>query len=504
MVDQKMKLKIIITAIFIGLISNIYSADKYASISPALYHYLEYKLLKKYDDKVFILTQPYKLSVVKRILDIKKNRGNNLSTLYGVDTDSTYLFKMRIAPGYNFISDGKQDISDNNFYFNGETVLALNNFLFVNNARIDRFVQYDPFFHGDAGESGMGYFDEAYGVYGDDDSFEFFGGRIARNWGALNEFGLILSNNPYAYDHFGFSTEFKQIKYSYYFTRLNNMMGIDSQGSVMPQDTLINVKRFWSIQRLDYKFSKDLQFGFTEAVVYGGPNQNFSASYLSPFNVYYVSQRNEGVQMSFYIDINMYYKPVDNFAMYIDFFMDDLTINNEEGVDDRADHPDRLGFMGKLSFSDLFSMDKTLISLTYVKIWNDSYTTYRDFENYIYYEKSMGYPSNAHEAVKLDISSFNYAEKGFIPILKFEWSRQGDRTVLNLYDGEKDNFPVGPVEYKFSTELDLTFFKWNFELNLNTKYDMYSMDSGEVFSDEKDLVFKLLVKYNYIADFLRP
>ena len=51
--------------------------------------------------------------------------------------------------------------------------------------------------------------------------------------------------------------------------------------------------------------------------------------------------------------------------MYLDLFADDIIVNNEPEVDDRAVHPDRLGILFKASFAQ---RNKTLMSLCFVRI----------------------------------------------------------------------------------------------------------------------------------------
>ena len=54
-------------------------------------------------------------------------------------------------------------------------------------------------------------------------NIELFGGRTSRNFGILNEYSLLFSNNPYPFDHYGFSVNSEKLKYSFYTTRLNNI-----------------------------------------------------------------------------------------------------------------------------------------------------------------------------------------------------------------------------------------------------------------------------------------
>ncbi|MBN1970213.1 MAG: hypothetical protein JXR48_05665 [Candidatus Delongbacteria bacterium] len=447
-------------------------ADRYISINRSLYSYFEYKILKdqsrENDDgnsNIFILNQPFKTSQVNKFLD--KEIVRSLSN-YSKENSS---LKVKLSPGLGtFISNEDKVLYH---YFNGDINLSIGNLSLVSNARVDGSVKYDPYFHGDTGETAMGYFDEAYGLY-NFEYFDLFTGRVSRNWGALNEYGLILSDNPYSYDHFGISARNKKFMYSFYFTRLNDLKnGLDFQSVVIP-DTLengdpapVNVKRYWSIQRIDFRHSDNLQMAFTQGAVYGGPDQDFVPAYLSPFNVFYVSQRNQNrksnVQMSFYLDASIYYRPIEGIGFYLDLFIDDLVVNNEDGQDDRANHPDRLALQFKSSFTDLL-LENSMTNLTYTRVWNDSYTTYRNFENYTFFDKSMGYPYNSYESFKISNSYFGF--ENLIIGGGVEYWRRGNRDVFNLFDGEIDSFPVPPVTEGINLSLlsSMTYFGLKAEL----------------------------------------
>ena len=475
--------------IFLVLYSTLFSSDKLQTINRSVYKYLEYKILKDGAKGLFVQSQPYRQSDALKLLD-----NSSYKKFMGIVADSS--FQIRVSPGFSLY---KSDNDDNIYpHLNGEINLAFNDLVLANNGRFDRTVEFDPYFHGDKTEKGMGYFDEAYALYMGK-NFEIFGGRVSRNWGALNEFSLIFSNNPYSFDHFGFSAQSKSVKYSYYIARLNDMYGTDLQGAVITDslpngDHKADVNRFWSAQRVDYKVNDDLQLGFTQATVYGGPNETFQAGYLSPFNLYYLTQRNQRAQMSFYIDFNLYYRPFKNMGLYLDIFMDDLIINNEEGQDDRAEHPDRLGVMFKCAYNDLI-WDRTITSLRYVRIWNESYTTYRDFENYVYFKKGMGFPYNSHESLKLDISGFQFDD--LIWSFDLDFWRQGAREVTTLFVDKVNSFPLSPVTYGITPSVEILYGFKGFEADLTSKVILSSLDKGEVITDNHDFEFKLKVKYNF-------
>jgi len=362
----------------------------------------------------------------------------------------------------------------------------------------DAKLKSDTEFHGDANEWLYGYFDESYAAIALNDKVDLFLGRMNRNYGTLNDYGLIMSDNSYAFDHFGFSATGDQLKYSFYVSRLNDILGEDIQGKTMPIDTLMKTKRYWAIQRLDWRISNNFQVAFSEATVYGGPDQNWVASYLNPVHFFYAAQRNQGEQLNSFWQINVFWKPRYGIGMYFDLFVDDLIINNEAGVNDRDRYPDRLGFLLKISFTDVYH-EKSLTSIRYVRIWNETYTSYRTFENYRYFNKSMGYALNSYEGIRISHSSFN--EYPWILSGDIEIWRHGNSNIIEAFHDEVVSFPVGPVTYGINVGLNHVSYDWHgFEIQLNTKI-VWSADSWDNIFDNPNVSrsfdFQILYPFSF-------
>ena len=125
-------------------------------------------------------------------------------------------------------------------------------------------------------------------------------------------------------------------------------------------------------------------------------------------------------------------------AFYLDFLIDDIIINNDT-PNERDAQPDRLGLILKISFIDLIQK-KSLSSIVYTRISNDTYTSLRDFENYIYQLKGIGYPYNSYESIKLIQSFFSAFPKAYD--LKLEFSRKGSTNLFSIFTKEKNDFSI--------------------------------------------------------------
>ena len=403
-----------------------------------LYSIIEYEsLLKNNDTGIFILNQPYKIHQVNTLLSPDSTFTNIFNEDNYWNDKSNEKINIRFRPSLNHYQS--KDNNTDYVGFNLDGVIRISDAFLVNEIELDEKFKYDIDFHGDSSEWLMGYFNSSYAIY-KKDALELFAGRVSRNFGALNDYGLILSDNPYAFDHYGFSLVGNRMEYSFYTTRLDDVLAIDTQGKTIPIDSVSSSHRFWAIQRLDYKINNRFQIALSEATIYGGPDQQFVASYLNPTHFFYAAQRNQNIQLNGFWQINIFYKPASGVGLYIDLFADDIIVNNEPGINDRGKHPDRLGILVKASYAKI---NKTLSSLRYVRIWNETYTSFRTFENYTYFNKGIGYPRNSYESIKYNHTFLNYLPT-FIG-LSIEIWRNGNRNLISAFHGEVNVFPVTPV-----------------------------------------------------------
>jgi hypothetical protein len=260
---------------------------------------------------------------------------------------------------------------------------------------------------------------------------------------------------------------------------LNDLEAEDIQGESIPIGEIQNSRRYWAIQRLDVKLGPNAQLGLTEATLYGGPDQTFVAAYLNPVQFFYASQRNQGIQMNGFWQINLFLKPFDNTGIFVDLFADDIIVNNEPGIDDRAVHPDRLGLLVKMSRA--LQKNQSLVSFRYARIWNETYTSYRTFENYTYFNKGLGFPMNSYEGVKISYSALKYYPLFVESDLEF-W-RHGDRNLVDPFHDELNSFPVSPVEYGASAHLYISrFWSKGVEVEIDYNVDLRSSSFSELFS----------------------
>lgn len=428
------------------------------------YHLIEYSIIKNsMINDFFIFDQPFD----KKDILLIKNK-------YFKFSDEKEL-KFFLSPG---ISSNQKGLSPN-MYFDINTLLNSNDTYIKFNTVFDKRLVSNESYHGDKHSFLTGYVKEAY-FLSNIKNLEIFAGRIGRNFGILNERSMIFSNNPYPFDHYGFALSGTKINFSFYLSRLNDLdNSIDSEGVLIPIDSLATTKRFFSFQNFNLKLSDDLQVGLSQSIVYGGPDASFEGAFINPVNFYYASQRNSLIQMNGFWQLLLCWKYNQNNVFYFDFLVDDFIINNSKGYNDRDLYSDRLGLTLKLSNIDFISKN-SLSSITYTMVSNYTYTTFRNFENYTFQNKGIGFPYNSYEALKFNFSKFYNIST--IYNLNLILSKKGSTSLFDVYSQGLSSFPINPVKYSFifsgaiskkffNNQLDI-FYKFSnnmssFNLNFN-------------------------------------
>ncbi len=364
----------------------------------------------------------------------------------------------------------------------------------ANRTTVDQNYKYDADFAGDLSKSDhwlYGRVNEAYINLNYKRSNLFFG-RMKRNWGELAENSLILSPNPYSYDHILFDYTAKHFKLSVIYAPIENM---DAQ-EFYPDSTIIdinNARKHFVGHRLDIFFTKNIQIAFSEMAIYGGENRPFELAFLNPMNFYYALQRNDQNYMSGLWSAEVFWKPVQKLTLYGQFLLDDIVVNNDPGEDYRAQYPDRLGLNFSAKTADLIS--GLNMSLAYTRIWNRTYQSRRTYENYHYRSLGLGYPCASSEEVKINLAYWNI----FPLFIKNETTvgRYGDVALTDLFMLNKEPFPVPPVINNVVNITDIGyFFNENYRASAQFIYRKNVNHYSNRFSDRDNFVIN--IKFNAV------
>jgi len=381
------------------------------------------------------------------------------------------------------------DSLTNRYRFAGGVHYVAPHVTLANRTVVDEDYKYDPNFAGDLSESNHWLYGRVNDAYMNVrfSKFDLFFGRMHRNWGPLNQNSLILSDYAYTYDHAFVSYATKHLKFSMIFAQLEDLPGAAVEDTKNPDSTTYypNARKYMVGHRLDIRFSNRLQFAFSEVATYGGPDRDIELAFFNPMNFYYAIQRNDKKPMNGHWALDAFYKPFDRLSLYLQFLIDDVIVNNDPGVDDRARYPDRFGLTASARTADV-PIEGLNVGAAYTRVWNRTYQSRRNWENYHYRELGLGYPCAGCEEVKIDLAYW-----GLFPLfIKNELTigRYGSVQLTDLFRSNKEPFPIAPVTDNIVNHFTLQyFFSTLLEFNASVRY----LDSPAHYSNRIDMRDKL-------------
>lgn len=358
----------------------------------------------------------------------------------------------------------------NDFFGNGFATYSYRNFGLYTNISFDEEYKRDTMYFGTTGKLGnkvISRSDESYLQWGNK-NFSLFAGRINRNYGMAGETSLILSNESFSFDHLAFTFKNSFLKYTGIFGRLNDIYGFDIRDSISKFQWN---KRFLTIHRIEVSLSEKIEIAFTDVLLFGGKDAFPQFQYLNPVNFLFISKMSdrkgyEETNANALMCLDIYYKPSKKLTLFGQFLIDDIDFKKSL----RAVFPDRLGFSAKALYADLFPASQ--ISLSYNRISNWTYNSFYTWGNYTFYGKSLGYPRNGSENLKLGFDSFKY----YPFMLGFEILAEQYRIQdLNApFLAVKTNFPIGTPQKSLSFRFNTTYIPNTFiSANLSTEFATY-------------------------------
>lgn len=476
---------------------------KYIYLNDPGYEYIDYLINSGDLNPDFIFQQPYEISPLllgEDLGEVSPNQSTNQqfpSVTEPVEAQEGLGVSLKPYQYYTIywkqFYSNKQvstqlNLSDrvhytNDFYnrYRGSVGFHLGseNVTLANRTVVDQNYKYDPLFAGDLSESKhwlYGRVEDAY-INLRYHRLNMFFGRMHRNWGPINSKSLILSDNPYSYDHFLFSYTWDKIKLSLIFSQLENVDAILRNVNDTTFQEIPNSRKYLVGHRVDINLYDNFQIAFTEMAMYGGPDRDIELAFFNPMNFYYAIQRNDNQAISGIWNLDVFYKPIPRLTLYGQFLLDDIIVNNDPGINDRARFPDRLGITTSLRTGDLIHPGLNL-ELTYVRIWNRTYQSKVTFENYHYRKLGLGYPCASCEELK-----FKFGLWSFFPLFiqnETIIGRYGNVNLTDPFPLKKESFPVEPVTSNF---VNITSLKYFFTFALNLYSNIYYFDDGNFYSN---------------------
>ena len=416
------------------------------------------------------MLQPYQIGdVTARLSQVQNSYWRSLLE----NEFSRFTFQsdsLNSALSFKFIGGERismaKDHSRGRYFVSGEAYWSLPSFVLVNRTVVDESFSDDPFYVGTTSKWATARIEDSY-VLGNFKSLTYSFGRLSRNWGLPDQYGLMLSDHPYSYDHLSLTLNTDHFTYSFFTSRLDDLQAKTHE---FP-DTLIYASKYMTAHRLDLAIGKKLQLGISESVVYGGPNRHFEFVYINPVGFYFESQLNLDIEANGQWSVEALYRPNTRTTFYGQFLFDDIIINDQPGKDYRGQFPDRIGYSLNSIFTDLL-FGGTLLSLNYTRVSNWTYQSARTWENYLYKGKSLGYPSNSSESFRLEVAYFGAPP--FIFGVNYRYSRTGKQNLGEVFLPIKHKFPMGIVERGHFIEMDCFYVPSKaFYLDARLKWENY-------------------------------
>jgi len=242
----------------------------------------------------------------------------------------------------------------------------------------DNRLKYDPDYRGKKDRVTAGRLGEAYL----DASWRYvaaFFGSIDRNWGSPDADGLLLSANPYSFDHLALRFGPPRLRLELLAAQLDPL---PLWGTTQP------VNRYLAMHRLVVQPSERLAFSLAESAVYaqtGGIPRSFELWYLNPLNVFLVSQYDGATTANVLLAADALWRPRGSLRLYGQLYLDDFQVDDRSASDQEPP-----GYGYTLSASGGARGGLVSWSLLYTRVTNLAYRTPANEEQYSFRTVGLG------------------------------------------------------------------------------------------------------------------
>jgi hypothetical protein len=254
-------------------------------------------------------------------------------------------------------------------------------------------------------------------------------GRFSAHWGLPERPGLVVSDNPRAYDQLALRLGRGPLV-------LRSLLGeLDPLG---PDSTFTGMgfrdgsrPRYLAAHRLDWRPSRRLTLTLMESILYSGPDAGPSLKYLNPLHPFYfvVANRPRHHQTNGLIAAQLWTQPFRRVTIWGQLLVDDFDfVNGEE--------PASVALTGTMRYASRSAWDVggglTLVAAR-------TYNTNQNAGKYLYLKRGLGTEFNDYAHVFLD-ANWHLGEHApglsLRPQLHALW--QGERRILDDYANVND------------------------------------------------------------------
>jgi hypothetical protein len=318
----------------------------------------------------------------------------------------------------------------------------------------------DPNYIGEKWRGFTGYMEQAYLRYSSD-YFQLTLGRDFLKWGAGKTGRLLLSDNAQPMDFLSLGFRYKGLSFSSIAADLDQWLLSDS---LAQRYGVPIANRFLSAHRLTINFKNKLYLGFTEALLYGGPNSSWELKYHNPLLYYHGELLNGGgYDGNGLLAVDFDWYPGKNWEFYGEILVDDFQLEKTSPGDLE---PNEIGMIFGFQHSQVFGLDGSWLGLEYVRIANRTYNSGYEWEKFVLFNRPIGY-SLGNNFDRWHLTANYFPKKGLRVGMVFDYIRKGEGSILDSWDtpwvnytvaeGYNEPFPYGIVERSFIAGLNVRF-----------------------------------------------
>jgi hypothetical protein len=320
---------------------------------------------------------------------------------------------------------------------------------------IDQNLLEDPFYRGRKDIDIAGTVEDAYLML-EASKFSFFAGRARRDLGPAQR-SLLLSPNPFSFDHVSFELDFGKVAFFFLTARLD-----DLEGSADGEESGTPLQRYLTMHRLEFRPRPSLEFGIWEAVLYGGPARGMDFAFTNPFSLYFVVENASDRQANSLLGFDAYWRPAEKIGLFGQLLIDDvkLSLFGEHIFWEDEVEPNEFGHLTGVEYIDPLGIRDTRLSLSYLKVTNYTYGSAKEEEHYLSEGKPLG-PAEGNDFDEIRVAWFFAPLPSLFLEADYARKRKGEGEVRlpfpPVFESSDIPFPSGVVEKTDRVSLSLRY-----------------------------------------------
>jgi hypothetical protein len=451
------------------------------------YEYLSQLRVRGYFDDLFVLNQPFTRGEVAEQLLILKSHiesgkrtpkqsdlplidrlmqefSREMQELSSQQNRESIKFGTVLIPGF------KKDLQDRTQFrgdYRAQACVSVGNHMTVTTAiNFDQDLVHDPTYWGKKKWGYAVYAEQGYAQIRLG-RFHIRFGRDFIKWGSGRSGNLLISDYSRPMDFLSASGQFNSFRVSYFIANLDRMRLPDSLAVRYKSDY---ANRYFAAHRVDLKLLKGkVNFGLSEAVLFGGPQRNLEFAYANPFISYFGVVENDrvgytdGGKGNLFASTDFALFPIRNTELFGEILIDDLQVE-KTGPGDLE--PPEWGYLIGFHIADPFHWDGTNMWGEYIRITNRTYNAASAWEKSLNYNRPIGYfMGNDFDRWELNIN--RWLTKDLQIGLGFERIRRGEGRIEKEFDtpwmnytveeGYSEPFPTGIVEKTNAGKIEILY-----------------------------------------------